>query len=238
MQQRMLTQDALFERFREIIATDPRIDANTKTKFDGKQLAIVPMRKYFRKQLLNGASGKVELIKSNDDKLYGVRNFDKDKLNASEYMLVGSIVIKYGLSLTDANPKTAIYSNLIWAIDNVGADATDQDAGTAGIQSYPVPIQRVPSDLLSSEISFTIASDIILPNFPMNTFFIDSNVSQNTMADFGNGYLLPIPKLIPANTAFQFELTVADSEAIDPIVAGNYQYLDITLEGIGFAVKS
>lgn len=109
---------------------------------------------YFRKKI--SLAGNQKLVESATVKAFGVTNLDSGKIIPGRAFMITGLALRYAYNASTTTAYAQVYSNAIYNPIDVAADATDQDANTAGVQSSPAAVALVPTQLTDSEFELSV----------------------------------------------------------------------------------
>jgi hypothetical protein len=195
-----------------------RIDANTREtlKKNPSSLRSVIRTLMYAICIVGGIGGasEVQLYDTQQAKKVGISDFEAGmKVNSD------SIITGIRLEYASGAPGNAVvgdkaYTNLLFSRTNLTPGNVDMDAGTAGVQSTPVPARNLPLTLYNAKLFLYVDGQEKF-NCDVKDFFIENDrkdYMSGDPADFKS--LLEQLVLVPKGSIVEVKLRTADGVAV------------------------
>ncbi len=181
------------QKVRDLIASD-------KARFRNKE--------YYHRKNIGIAEGIQSLLDKTANKVTGVTTLEKGgKIEEASAFLLTGIRVRYAYHASDTTVSSKTYSNNIFNPTDVAADATDQNANEAAVQSAPVTVRLIPQNLVDgSDFKLQIAGkDVFITQ--LGNFF-----KENLFSDFNRGHEVYVEDL------GLYPLLITSSKTIEPFI--------------------
>lgn len=213
-----------------IIAQNLSLLNGTGVTFDQVQNAKQSVARHFVRRKVSLA-GTNKLVDSTVDKQSGVTSLNKGQLTGKEIFLVTGIGLRYAYHASDANVYGKRFTNNIYDVLDVAADATDMDANAAGAQSSPVAVQFVPQNLLDAQFKLIVGGEI-KTEFQSSDFFVENTIQdkvrshEDYFVSLGASPIIIMPnKVIDGELEFNPNLSApANNHFVEMVLDGVYLF--------------
>lgn len=183
----------------------------------------------FIRKILTGTAGVVEVINENDVTKNCITNLSKGSVPADKNIIVTKIGLRFGWTAAAADAAAVNYTNAIYDIADVQADA-----GANVVAGASVYARRIPVQIQNSEY------ELVVDGIVMDKGRTSELLTQNVAVDATNGSSknfreLEWPKLFRADKRVQLNLKFPENGAAVP--AGTY-YVELVVKGLGLAKRA
>lgn len=183
----------------------------------------------FIRKVLAGTTGVIEVINENDVTKNCITNLSKGSVPADKNIIVDKLALRFGWSAALADAGSVDYSNAIFNINDLSADA-----GVAVIAAGTVYSRRIPVQIQNSEYELMV--DGVLMDKGRTSELLTQNIAtDSTNGTSKNFRELEWPKLFLADKRVQFNLKFPENGAAVP--AGTY-YVELVAKGMGLAKRA
>lgn len=181
---------------------------------------------YIRKQL-TGTAGVIEFINENDVTKNCVTNLSKGSIPAEKNIIVTKLGLRFGWSATDVAAAAVEYSNAVFNIGDVSADAG------ADVTGDSVYARRIPVQIQNAEYELLVDA-IVMDKGRVADLLTHNVASDATNGSDKNFKELEWPKLFLADKRVSLNIKFPENGAAVP---AGYYYAEFVAKGLGLGKR-
>ena len=204
-----LASNTLDRNQKLLIANKGNFDRDTQAAMGRGDLKVYDACYYVSRWLQNTGTGAInKLLEPSSELIVGLTNFDKNKLQTGENLIVEGIGIQYGslwvpsadpqpsqASLRNVHPAEVIYHNQAFAM-NINNNNFQFPNPVFGFATNGFWQALVPTTFLSSELTIGSGGQALVSRDPMAKYFVNSWVGDNKVQNITDTIKLKAPKII------------------------------------------
>lgn len=194
---------------------------------DGKKQ--LQTEELFIRKLLTGTAGVVEVVNENDVTKNCITNLSKGSVPNEKNIIVDKISLRFGWAATALDAGAVPYSNAIFDLADLAADA-----GAAVIASAKVYARRIPIQIQNAEYVLSV-DGVVMDNGRVGDLLTQNISTDAVCGDAKNFKQLEYPKVFLADKRVKFDIKFPENGAAVP--AGSY-YVELVAKGLGLAKRA